>query len=191
MVLGMASCAPWLIERLGGAGLPWPLWLGVWILFLAGLALARLRPTWAVAVAATLAASAIVPGMVREAQRLPIRYHAPGYRAVAAALAPRLSNVPADRACFVSPEAPALSFYLFRTGLYWGTPITPWTERRLQGVASDTSLKAFIVDPGQDFYGGWPDSSTLRWLESSTTEITGQVAEARGRAIALRVFVRP
>lgn len=191
VAFGLAASAPWLMVRLGASALPWPLWLGVWLLFLAGLALVRLRPGWAAAVAATLAASAIVPGLVREAQRLPLRYHAPGYRAVAAALGPRLADVPADRACFVSAEAPALSFYLFRTGRYWGTPITPWTARRRRQVESDTSLRAFVVDPRQDLYGGWPDSTTLRWLETSTTEITQQVGEAEGRAIALRVFVRP
>jgi len=140
------------------------------------------------AVALVVAASAL--GFAREAQRLPFRYHAPGYRIVAEAMAPMLANVPPARECFIGPEAPTLSFHLFRTGSYWGTPYVPWTDERRSEVEADTALRVFVVDPQQVFYGGWPDSSTVAWLESSTTEVTAAIAEYAGRPLALRVFVR-
>jgi hypothetical protein len=135
-----------------------------------------------------VAASAL--GLAREAQRLPFRYHAPGYRVVAEAVAPLLADVPPARACFIGPEAPTLSFHLFRTGSYWGTPYLPWTDERRREVQADTALRVFVVDPQQVFYGGWPDSATVAWLESSATEITAAIAEHAGRPLSLRVFVR-
>lgn len=153
-------------------------------------AVAGWRWRWSAAVAVALAAVAIVGGFVREAQRLPLRYHAPGYRAVARAVAPLLADVPPARACFVGPEAPALACYLFRTGTYWGTPITPWTSARRRSVEADTALRVFVVDPRQESYGARIDSATLAWLEDSTREVTAAVAGRAGRPIALRVFVR-
>jgi hypothetical protein len=152
--------------------------------------LARWRPRAAAVVAVILAVAAVAGALVRDAQRLPLRYHAPGLREVATAVAPRLADVPPAQACFVGPEWPTLSFHLFRSGGYWGTPIAPWTAERRRAMEADTALRVFVVDPGRGLYGGWPDSATVAWLEAATTEITGEVAARAGRPIPLRVFVR-
>lgn len=165
-----------------------PAWAGLAALGAHALAAWPRRGAAGVAVALAVAASAL--GLAREAQRLPFRYHAPGYRAAAEAVAPLLADVPPARACFVGPEAPTLAFHLFRSGSYWGTPYLPWTSERRRELMADTALRVFVVDPQQIFYGGWPDSTTVAWLESSTTEITAAIAAQAGRPLALRVFVR-
>ncbi|HEY2955732.1 MAG TPA: glycosyltransferase family 39 protein [Candidatus Eisenbacteria bacterium] len=141
-------------------------------------------------VALTLGLLAAAGGLAREVQRLPQRYHDPGYREVAAALAPHVADAPIARTSYLAPEAPAFDYYLFRTGRYWGTPIAPWSPDRLAAIAADTSLRAFIVDPAQRLYGGWPDSATVAWLERDTREVTGAIERDAGRRIEVRVFVR-
>jgi 4-amino-4-deoxy-L-arabinose transferase-like glycosyltransferase len=141
-------------------------------------------------IALALAALAALGGLVRVVQRLPLRYHDPGFRAVAAALEPELRGAPAARASYVAPEAPAFAYYLFRSGRYWGTPLAPWSADQLAAIAADPSLRAFVVDPAQRFYGGWPDSATLAWLERDTREITGEVERQTGRRLEVRVFTR-
>jgi len=169
-------------------------------------ALAALGFTWLIAPRATgttgrkalalrwgamaLGAFAALAGLVRQTQRLPVRYHDPGFRPVAAALAPLLRDVPAERASFVAPEAPAFAYYLFKSGRYWGTPLAPWSADQLAVIAADSSLRAFVVDPAERFYGGWPDSSTLAWLERDTREITAEIERAAGRRLEVRAFVR-
>jgi hypothetical protein len=176
------------VKAYGYAYVVVPAWAGLAALGAHAIAAWPRKGAAGVAVALAVAASAL--GLAREAQRLPFRYHAPGYRAVAEAVAPLLADVPPARACFVGPEAPTLAFHLFRSGSYWGTPYVPWTSERRRGLMTDTALRVFVVDPQQVFYGGWPDSTTVAWLESSTTEITAVVAEHAGRPLALRAFVR-
>ncbi len=147
---------------------------------------ARRWPRTAVALGMVIA----LAGLAREIQRLPLRYHRPGYREVAAALAPLLRDAAPGRASFVAPEAPAFGYYLFRAGRYWGTPLEPWSSAQLETVAADTTLHAFVVDPSDRFYGGWPDSTTLAWLELATREITGEIERRAGRKLEVRVFVR-
>jgi 4-amino-4-deoxy-L-arabinose transferase-like glycosyltransferase len=141
-------------------------------------------------IAVAYAALAALGGLVREVQRLPQRYHDPGLREVAAALEPVLRDAPPARASYVAPEAPAFAYYRFRRGRYWGTPLASWTPEDLAAVAADTSLRAFVVDPAQRFYGSWHDSATLAWLERDTREITGEIERAAGRRLEVRVFTR-
>jgi 4-amino-4-deoxy-L-arabinose transferase-like glycosyltransferase len=148
--------------------------------------IARSSPRIAMALAALVA----IAGLMREVQRLPLRYHRPGYREVAAALEPVLRDAPVERASYLAPEAPAFGYLLFRTGRYWGTPGAPWSPEQLMSVASDSSLRAFVVDPSRNLYGGWPDSTVLAWLELGSREITGEIEDHAGRKIDVRVFVR-
>ena len=141
-------------------------------------------------VALGLMALAVFGGLVREFQRLPARYHDPGYEEVAAALAPMLRDAPPARASYVAPEAPAFAYYLFRSGRYWATPLAPWSAEQLATISADESLRAFVVDPSKRFYGGWPDSATLAWLERDTREITSEIERKSGRRLEVRVFVR-
>jgi 4-amino-4-deoxy-L-arabinose transferase-like glycosyltransferase len=176
------------VKAYGYAFVVVPAWAG--LAALGAHALATWPRKWSAGAAVALAVAASALGLAREAQRLPFRYHAPGYRAVAEAVAPLLADVPPARTCFIGPEAPTLSFYLFRTGSYWGTPYLPWTDERRSEAEADTALRVFVVDPRQVLYGGWPDSSTVAWLESSTTEVTAAITERTGRPLALRVFLR-
>jgi 4-amino-4-deoxy-L-arabinose transferase-like glycosyltransferase len=189
-VFGIGLTLPWILERLGGPSLPFGLWLGTWLLFAGAQGVLRRRPRWSRATAAALAALVIAAAIVRDAQRLPLRYHEVGYRSMTSALAPHLAGAPPDRVCFVGPEVPALGFYLFRTGLYWSTPGLAWTAARGAGFEADTSIHVFIVDSGQSLYGGWPDSAMVRRLESSTREITAEVRSRMTHPTPLRVFVR-
>ena len=66
----------------------------------------------------------------------------------------------------------------------------PPGRRTGSGVEADPDLRAFVVDPEQRFYGGWPDSATLGWLERDTKEITGAIERQAGRRLEVRVFLR-
>ena len=82
------------------------------------------------------------------------------------------------------------AYHLFRTGAYWATPNRPWTAERFAAVRSDTTLHVFVVDTTRSFYGGWPDSATLVWLEHETRELTPPRPPGRTAVRPLRIFVR-
>uniref|UniRef100_A0A832MK63 Glycosyltransferase RgtA/B/C/D-like domain-containing protein n=1 Tax=Eiseniibacteriota bacterium TaxID=2212470 RepID=A0A832MK63_UNCEI len=155
----------------------------------AGAAPGAARAPWRRAAAAA-AALAVLAGFAWQARKLPPRHHDPGYRDVAAALAPRLASADPAAPSYVAPEAPAFGFYLARAGRYWGSPYRPWRAAQRESVAADRALRAFVVDPSRRLYGGWPDSATLAWLEAHTRELTDSIAAARGRPLGVRVFVR-
>jgi hypothetical protein len=152
--------------------------------------LAALRPRGRV-LAVAYCGAVIAGGLVREAQRMPPRFHDPGYRVVARALEPWLRDAPPDQVSYLAPEAPAFGYYLFRTGMYWGWPYELSADERRARNASDPRLRAFVIDPDERLYGGWADSVTLAWLETSMVEITSRIERDAGRPIAMRVFVRP
>jgi 4-amino-4-deoxy-L-arabinose transferase-like glycosyltransferase len=156
---------------------------------LASVGLGAIARRWKRA-ALALGAAIAIAGFAREIQRLPVRYHDPGYRAVAAALAPLLADADPARASYVAPEAPAFGYTLFRAGRYWGTPLRPWSSASLEPLMSDSTLRAFVVDPSERFYGGWPDSTTLHRLKLATREITPDIERSSGRKLEVRVFVR-
>lgn len=190
MSLAALAGSPLVINRLGGRGLPPAPWVVLWVIVFGLTALARWRPRTAGIAALALVGMAVGGGLAREAQRLPMRYHAPGYGPVMAALAPRLASLSPSQVGIVTPEAPAFAFHLFRSGRYWGTPGGPWAADSLAAVAADTSLHAFVVDTERTLYGGWPDSTALAWLERSTREITGEIKTTAGAPPRFRVFVR-
>ena len=189
LVAGAALTSP-LVSAWGAQGLPLPAWATAWAAAAALAWLARRPRAHAEKLAAAWALLALAFGSAHSAVRLSVPYHTPGYERVAAAIAPRLAGIPPNEPSFVAPEAPAFDYFLFRTGLYWGTPIAPWTEARAREVQADRRLRVFIVDPTRDFYGGWPDSATVRWLEHETTEITARMPPGPHGERPLRVFVR-
>jgi 4-amino-4-deoxy-L-arabinose transferase-like glycosyltransferase len=180
--------SPWVMARLGATPPQPAVWAVAWIG--GAMALMAAQTRWARPVAAGLCGMAIAGGLLRCAQRLPPRYHDPGYREVARALAPWLRDAPPQRISFLAPEAPAFGYYLFRSGSYWGLPVELTPAERLARQAADPALRAFVLDPERRLYGGWPDSATLAWLESATREITADIERAAGRRVAMRVFVR-
>jgi hypothetical protein len=188
-LLALAGCPP-VVAAMGGEPPAVAAWAAAWGATFAALAIARVRPRRSTAVALALCALAVAGGLARQARRLPVRFHDPGYRVVARALAPRLAVRPPDRPSFVAPEAPAFAYALFRTGLYWGTPREPWTRARLAAAQADTSLRAFVVDPSGEAYGARIDPATVAWLERDTREITREIEAQARRPIAVRVFVR-
>jgi len=125
-----------------------------------------------------------------DATHLRAPYHTPGYERVSRALAARLADVDPTTPCFVAPEMPTFQFHLFRTGGYWGTPIAPWTAARFAALREDPRLRVFVVDPSRTFYGGWPDSATVTWLEQHTRELTRELPAGPHGERPLRVFVR-
>lgn len=142
------------------------------------------------AAAVTFVAIAVVAGAWRVSQRLPQRYHDPGYREVAAFLAPALASAAPSDTVLIAPEAPVFQALLFRTTDYWDTPYRPWTEARAARLMAGTGPSWFVVDPGGRLYGGRPDSATIAWLETQTREVTEEVVRASGRDIEVRVFER-
>lgn len=189
LVAAVASL-PWIAARWGGPAPPVSAWLAAWLSTLVAVVLIGMRPEWSRRVALALAIVGVAGGLAREAQRMPPLYHRPGYREVAGALRGELAGLPPERRSFIGPEAPTFAYHWFRTGDYWGTPIRPWSAERFVEVSADTALRVFIVDPDRELYGGWPDSSTVRWLESSMREVTNEVRAHSDRPIRLRVFVR-
>jgi len=189
VVVGALLTSPPL-ARWGAQALPLALWLCVWVAGLALVVLARLPRVPVGRAAAAWALLAVALGTWRSGERLAKRYHTPGYERVALAIAPRLAEMSPQTPCFVAPEVPTFDFHLFRTGLYWGTPITPWTAERFAALKSDRNLRVFVVDPTRSFYGGWPDSATVTWLERNTREITRELPAGPGGERPLRVFVR-
>ena len=189
IVLAMVLTSP-LVARWHADGMPFVTWSAVWSTGVGLLLLVRRFPTHARRIVLAWASLALVLGTARSVQRLSLPFHTPGYAAAAACVAPMLASVPPDRACFVAPEAPVFAFHLFRTGAYWATPNHPWSAARFAAVRADTGLRVFVVDTTRTFYGGWPDSTTLAWLEHETHEVTGRLRGGPAHAGPLRVFVR-
>ena len=172
-------------------GLPPAAWAAIWAAAVVVTWLARQSPMIAYRLAIAWTIAAVAFGAARSAQRLAQPYHQPGYARIAASLAPAFADVPPDQRSLVAPEAPVFAYHLFRTAGYWGTPITPWTAERFAELRADTALRAFVVDPSQRFYGGWPDSATVAWLEREMREVPRSAWGGRDRPEALRVFLRP
>ena len=156
---------------------------------LAGLGAASAGARWP-RVAALLVAIAVAGGAWRVVQRLPLRYHAPGYADVARALEPWLAGVPADSVSVLTPEAPAFEAYLFRRARYWDSAYDPWTAGRFARLRTGTVPAAFVTDEARRFYGGGPDPKVMGWLTAHTRELTGDIERQRGRPLGVRVFVR-
>jgi hypothetical protein len=178
--------------RAAGAEVPaWQAWAVAWIGFVLAVLVSRRgvrvlgrRP------AALVLLIAISGGLAREARRLPLRYHDPGLRVVARAVAPWLADLPPGRVSVLSVDAPAMSYYLFRTARHWFLEEGDTPARRLVRIASDDSLRVFVIDRDAGLYGGAPDPALLAWLESATREITGEIEAGAGRRLGVRVFVR-
>jgi len=190
IVAGFVLTAPLLYPESAGPRVATAAWLAPWAAFAVACLVVAKRKEWGRAAAALLVAIAVLGGLVRTHARLVVPYHVTGYRAIAAAIAPRLADVPPARACMVTPEAPTFDFLLFRTARYWGSPVEPWTPARAAEVRADTTLRVFVVDPAQQLYGSTIDPTTLAWLVDSTTEITNDVRMPKGTRTSLRVFVR-
>lgn len=184
------ATSPAVLARGGGAAPATTPWIAAWGLAMPALLAARLGRFLAGWSATLLVAFAAVGGFVREAQRMPQRYHATGYREIAAALAPHLAGSPASRLAILTPEAPAIAFYTFHRAGYWDTPYERWTPERAAAAIADTNLRAFIVDPTGRAYGGAPDSAMLAWLEREAVEITPRGVRVGSGEAAVRAWVR-
>lgn len=189
LLLGALLTSP-LGARWEASALPTPAWAAVWLLAFALVALARTRSPFARRLVIAWAVAAVAFGAARSVQRVAQPYHQPGYARIAAVLAAVLADAPPERRVLLTPEWPVFAYHLFRTAGYWGTPITPWTPERFAQVRADTSLRAFVIDPSQRFYGGWPDSATVAWLEQEMREVPRSAWGGRDRPEALRVFLR-
>ena len=74
----------------------------------------------------------------------------------------------------------------------WDSPYDPWSRARFDSLMRGTTVRAFVLDTTKRFYGGWPDSTTLLWLEANAHEVTQEVHMPGGKPVeGLRVFVRP
>jgi len=190
IALGVILSSPWLIPNEAGQRLQLLIWGATWAIALVAWSLGSRRVRWGPAAAVGLVVIAAVGGFVREAQRLPVRYNQTGLRVLAATVDSLVLGTPAAVASFVSPEAPALSFYLFKTGTYWHTPHMPWSPERREWISSNKDLRFFVVDTTGRLYGGAPDSLMMAWLVRETVEVTEPFRARLGRETPLRVFAR-
>ena len=190
LALGALLTSP-LGARWEANGLPLPVWAAIWLLAGVVVAFVHGKSRLAQGLVVAWAIIALALGTARSVQRLAAPYHRPGYERIARVVEPALADVPPDRRALLAPEAPVFACHLFRTAGYWGTPITPWTAERFAALRADTSLRAFIVDPSRRFYGGWPDSATVGWLEREMREVPRSAWRGGPGPEALRVFLRP
>jgi 4-amino-4-deoxy-L-arabinose transferase-like glycosyltransferase len=190
LVVGALLTSP-LGARWEANGLPLTAWAAIWLLAVVVVVLVRSKSRLARRLVIACSIAALVLGAARSVQRLVQPYHRPGYERISLAVAPALANVLPGQRSLVTPEAPVFAYHLFRTAGYWGTPITPWTPERFAQLRADTSLRAFVVDPSQRFYGGWPDAATLAWLEREMREVPRSAWGGGQGPEALRVFLRP
>ena len=116
--------------------------------------------------------------------------HRTGYRDAAAAMAPALADLPPTASCFLAPEVPSFQFYLFKTGRYWSSPYEPRSDEELIALASADAARAFVTTDRPDLYGGLTPQAVVRWLETNTREVTGEVRARVGRPLPIRVFVK-
>ena len=192
IVLGLfAAVGSPLAARLAfSEGPAWQAWAVAWAGFLAALAARGARSGIQRPAALALVLLAIAGGLAREARRLPLRYHDPGLQVVARAVAPRLAELPPGTVSVLSVDAPALSYYLFRTARHWFLEEGDTPARRLVRVAGNDSVRVFVIDRDGGLYGGAPDPGFLAWLRADTREITGEIESRAGRRLGVRVFVR-
>lgn len=177
--------------RVQSGGYALPLVPSIALLAAVGLDQALASPRWQAATW-SLALLAALMGASRIAERLPQHYHRPGYREIAAAIAPYLKAASGPAPRVLAPEAPVFAYTLGCGARYWDTPYDHWSLARFDSLKSDTSLKAFVVDTSRQLYGGFPDEATYQWLARETRDITAQVGEfaGGGRLQGFRVFVR-
>jgi 4-amino-4-deoxy-L-arabinose transferase-like glycosyltransferase len=189
LAVGALATSP-LVAHWHAAGPPLALWLGVWGAAAALMFVTRARPGTSRVLVTVWMLAAVTVGSARSAQRLAAPFHTPGYERIARAVAPRVADLPPAARSVIAPEAPVFAFHLFRTSGYWGTPITPWTSQRFAELRADTLVRVYVVDPSQRFYGGWPDSATVAWLERERREVPAAAWGGANEPGALRVFVR-
>ncbi len=184
LVVGALVSSP-LLAGIGGAGLPLAAWAAIWMLGALIATLVTLQPPQARRVVFVVSALAVALGAARAVQRLRVRFHTPGYAAVAAQIAPLLADVSPSTPCFLAPEAPVFGYHLFRTGAYWSTPDVAWTPDASARIQRDPRWRVFVVDTTRTAYGGYPDDAMLAWLARETDEWP-----VRASGSPLRVFVR-
>ena len=190
-VLGAAALATWPLAGSGPAdGPPVAVWAAVWGAAFALAIVTHARPATARVLVTAWMLSAVVLGGARSAQRLAAPFHTPGYERIARTVAPLVADAAPVERVVIAPEAPVFAFHLFRTSGYWGTPITPWSAERFAALRADTLARVYVVDPSQRFYGGWPDSATVAWLEHERRELPASAWGGTGEPSGLRVFVR-
>ncbi len=179
-----------LVARWHADGPPLALWAAVWVAAFALATVTRARPATARVLVTAWMVAAVAVGAARSTQRLATPFHTPGYERIAQAVAPLVATLPPEAVAVIAPEAPVFAFHLFRTAGYWGTPITPWTPERFAALRADTVTCVYVVDPSQRFYGGWPDSATVTWLEHERRELPAAAWGGASASGDLRVFVR-
>src|SRR5262249_7558379 len=79
-IAGMLVTLPPLIARLGGDPVPIGIWAATWMALVAIVLVGRARPEAQAWLAAGFVAAVLALSLVRDVQRLPVRYHTPGYR---------------------------------------------------------------------------------------------------------------
>jgi len=179
-----------LVSRWHADGPPLAVWLIVWSAAFALAFVTRARPRTSRVLVTAWMVAAIAIGAARSAQRLAVPFHTPGYERIARVVAPRVADLSPTTRAVLAPEAPVFAFHLFRTAGYWGTPITPWTAERFAALQADTATRVYVVDPSRRFYGGWPDSATVTWLERERRELPASAWGGSGEPGGLRVFIR-
>lgn len=140
------------------------------------------RPATAFVCALLVAAGVESVGFVRR-ELLTHRTYA---REVADQIAPLVARLSPRDLAFRAPDAPALSFLLFRTGRTWnGASSAAQVETEARG--GTISCWAFRTDVPDGLSS--PRREVKEWLADNAREVTADVSARAGRDVRMRVFV--
>ncbi len=191
VVLPLAGLALW---QSGASPLfPSPAMAAGVALFLAASAasLAFAGSRWSLGTLALVGAAGVaaVAGSAMTVQRECLG-HRTGYREAARLVAPLLAGRDIREPAFLSPEVPALQYYLFRTGRYWSSAYEPRNAAELLTRVADPRFVAFLTTTRGDLYGGATPQEVIDWLAAHTAERTAEIVAAAGQPLPIRLFVR-
>jgi 4-amino-4-deoxy-L-arabinose transferase-like glycosyltransferase len=137
-------------------------------------------------VAAGAMGALLVLGGVEAARRIrhDLLTHRTGARELAQQIAPAVAPLSPRTVAFRAPEADAIAFHLFRTGLAWSGDETPAS---LEAEARN-GLRCWAWRE-TDAAPVAPSMGARAWLASNARDVSADVSARAGRATGLAVFV--
>jgi hypothetical protein len=128
----------------------------------------------------------LVLGGVEAARRIrhDLLTHRTGAREVAEQIAPAVAALSPRAVAFRAPEADAIAFRLFRTGLEWNGAETPASlEAEARGGLRCWAWREADASPQA------PSAEAKAWLTGHARNVTADVNARAGRTTGLAVFV--
>ena len=137
-------------------------------------------------VAAGAMGALLVVGGIEAARRIrhDLLTHRTGAREVAQQIAPGVAALSPRTIAFRAPEADAIAFHLFRTGLEWNGAETPASlEAEARGGLRCWAWREADASPNA------PSADAKTWIAGHARNVTADVNARAGRTTGLAVFV--